>query len=97
MSKAKQSKLTRPQNAKIEGMPADLALSGAQWNTVLAVFFAPYVLLEVPSNMLLSKFTRPSWYLGFLMVGCGLVMACMGVVSGYAGVLGMRVLLGVFE
>jgi hypothetical protein len=78
-------------------MVADLELSGVQWNTALAVFFVPYVLFEVPSNMLLSKFTRPSLYLGLLMVGCGVVMTCMGVVEEYSGLLAMRVLLGTFE
>lgn len=32
-------------NAKIEGMLDDLGLSGIQYNTALAIFFIPYVLL----------------------------------------------------
>jgi hypothetical protein len=78
-------------------MPTDLSLTSIQWNTLLAIFFIPYVLLEIPSNMLLSALTRPSIYLGCLMVGCGVVMTCMGLVKDYAGVLAMRFLLGVFE
>lgn len=42
-------------NAKIEGMVSDLGLNGVEWNVVLSVFFVPYILLEVPSNMLLKK------------------------------------------
>jgi hypothetical protein len=47
--------------------------------------------------MLLSTLPRPSIYLGLLMVGCGVVMTCMGLVKNYAGALAMRFLLGVFE
>jgi MFS family permease len=78
-------------------MVDDLKLDGVQWNTVLSVFFVPYVLLEVPSNMLLKKFKRPSVYLGILIVAWGIVMTCMGVVQNFTGLLITRILLGVFE
>jgi sugar phosphate permease len=85
------------QNAKIEGMVTDLGLDGVQWNIVLSVFFVPYILLEVPSNILLKKFKRPSYYLGILIVCWGIVMTMMGVVKNFAGLLATRILLGVFE
>jgi len=103
-------------NAKIEGMLDDLGLDGIQYNTALAIFFIPYVLLgkftlhrhgtramtdgddaEVPSNMLLKNFTRPSIYLGILILCWGIIMTLTGVVQGYAGLLVVRVLLGIFE
>ncbi|KAJ4357249.1 uncharacterized protein N0V89_001824 [Didymosphaeria variabile] len=84
-------------NAKIEGLVEDLGLSGVQWNIVLSVFFVPYVLLEVPSNMLLKKFKRPSVYLGILITIWGVIMTMMGVVQNFAGLLVTRILLGVFE
>ncbi|CAN9262229.1 unnamed protein product [Alternaria alternata] len=84
-------------NAKIEGMVTDLGLDGVQWNIVLSVFFVPYILLEVPSNILLKKFKRPSYYLGILIVCWGIVMTSMGVVKNFAGLLATRILLGVFE
>lgn len=78
-------------------MVEDLGLSNIQWNVVLSVFFVPYILLEVPSNMLLKKFKRPSVYLGILIVAWGIIMTCMGVVKNFAGLLATRILLGVFE
>jgi hypothetical protein len=36
-------------------MVTDLGLDGVQWNIVLSVFFVPYILLEIPSNMLLKR------------------------------------------
>ena len=62
-------------------MVEDLRLDGVQWNVVLSVFFVPYVLLEVPSNMLLKRFKRPSVYLGILIVCWGIIMTMMGVVK----------------
>ena len=78
-------------------MVTDLKLSNIEWNVVLSVFFVPYVLLEVPSNMLLKKFKRPSVYLGILIVAWGIIMTCMGVVKSFSQLLATRILLGVFE
>tara|TARA_R110002003_G_scaffold534_1_gene20197 strand:- start:7554 stop:7769 length:216 start_codon:yes stop_codon:yes gene_type:complete len=71
-------------------MVEDLGLDGVQWNIVLSVFFVPYILLEVPSNILLKRLKRPSYYLGILIV-------CWGVVEDFAGLLATRILLGIFE
>jgi MFS family permease len=78
-------------------MVTDLGLSNIEWNIVLSVFFVPYILLEVPSNMLLKRFKRPSVYLGILIVAWGIIMTCMGVVKNFAGLLVTRILLGIFE
>ena len=78
-------------------MVTDLGLSSIQWNIVLSVFFVPYILLEVPSNILLKKFKKPSTYLGILIVIWGIVMTCMGVVRHFGDLLATRILLGVLE
>lgn len=59
--------------------------------------FVPYVLFEVPSNILLKKFKRPSTYLGILTLSWGIVMTCTGVTKNFAGLMTTRVLLGIFE
>ncbi|KAM0455038.1 hypothetical protein ACHAPV_007925 [Trichoderma viride] len=84
-------------NAKIEGLSEDLHLVGNQYNVVLALFFIPYILLEVPSNVLLKKFKRPSYYLGSLVTIWGVIMTMHGVVRNFGGLLAVRLLLGVFE
>ncbi|KAG6361209.1 hypothetical protein INS49_009433 [Diaporthe citri] len=71
-------------NAKIEGLDKDLGLSGVQYNICNSIFFVPYVLLEVPSNVLLKKFSRPSLsgaFSGLLAAG----IAEMDGVGGYSG------------
>ncbi|KAJ5667669.1 uncharacterized protein N7477_006239 [Penicillium maclennaniae] len=84
-------------NAKIAGLTKDLGLTGIQYNIALSLFFIPYVLLEVPSNMLLKNFKRPSVYLGILIICWGIIMTLTGIVQNFAGLLVVRILLGVFE
>ncbi|KEQ69446.1 MFS general substrate transporter [Aureobasidium namibiae CBS 147.97] len=84
-------------NAKIEGMMEDLGMSGIQYNIVLSIFFIPYILLEVPSNVLLKKFKRPSHYIGMLVVSWGTIMTLTGLVKNFAGLMVCRVLLGIAE
>lgn len=59
--------------------------------------FIPYVLLEVPSNILLKKFKRPSMYLGILTTCWGVIMTLTGLVKNFGGLMATRVLLGIFE
>ncbi|EGU88786.1 hypothetical protein FOXB_00708 [Fusarium oxysporum f. sp. conglutinans Fo5176] len=84
-------------NAKIEGMTDDLQLKGIEYNIVTAIFFIPFVLCEVPSNMILHKFKRPSWYMGGIVFCWGVIMTLTALVQNYAGLLVIRFLLGIFE
>ncbi|KAJ4361719.1 hypothetical protein N0V95_001612 [Ascochyta clinopodiicola] len=83
-------------NAKIAGMEADLKMHGLQYNTAVTLFFVPYTLLEVPSNILL-KIMKPSHWMAILMFSWGLVMTLMGLVNSYGGLLAGRFFLGVTE
>ncbi|KAJ5321854.1 MFS general substrate transporter [Penicillium brevicompactum] len=84
-------------NAKIEGLLPSLHMSGMQYNIALSIFFIPYVLAEVPSNILLNRLKRPSQYLGFLIFCWGVIMLCTGFVQNFAGLVVIRFLLGLFE
>lgn len=64
---------------------------------LIRLVFIPYILFEVPSNILLMKFERPSMYLGILVVGWGIIMTCTGLVQNFGGLMAVRVLLGIFE
>ena len=41
-------------NANIAGLPTDLHLVGNNFNSALAVFYVPYILVDVPSNWFLK-------------------------------------------
>lgn len=83
-------------NARIAGMYEDLELYGLRYNTALTVFFVPYALFEVPSNIVL-KMLRPSIWISILCFSWGLVMTLMGLVTTYEGLVAARIFLGVTE
>ncbi|KAF1817470.1 putative MFS transporter [Eremomyces bilateralis CBS 781.70] len=83
-------------NAKIAGMNDDLNLHGLQYNAAVTLFYVPYTLLEVPSNIVL-KLMRPSLWISILLFTWGLVMTLMGLVESYQGLLAARWFLGVAE
>ncbi|KAG5978728.1 hypothetical protein E4U55_006012 [Claviceps digitariae] len=83
-------------NARLYHLERDLALSPRQFQLVLSVFFIPYTLLEVPSNLLLKRFTPRRW-LAFITLSWGVVATLMGLVDSLAGLLACRLLLGALE
>lgn len=58
-------------NARLQGLEDDLNMAGNDFNIALFIFFIPYVLPEVPSNLLLKRFA-PSWWISGIMFCWGL-------------------------
>ncbi|KAG6016728.1 hypothetical protein E4U41_004366 [Claviceps citrina] len=85
-------------NAKLYHLREDLDMLDppSRFNTAIVIFFVPYVLFEIPSNMLLKRF-RPSTWLSLNMFLFGLTTMLQGVVRNYAGLLAARFFLGLFE
>ncbi|PUU75817.1 major facilitator superfamily domain-containing protein [Tuber borchii] len=83
-------------NAAIFGLREDLNLGGVEYNTALTIFFIPYILFEIPSNILMKKF-RPHLWLSLCMFMFGLVTCLQGFVQSYGGLLATRFFLGIFE
>lgn len=53
--------------------------------------------IEVPSNMILHKFRRPSFYMGGIIIVFGTIMTLNGIVKNFGGLIAVRLFLGVFE
>ncbi|OJJ54592.1 hypothetical protein ASPSYDRAFT_160454 [Aspergillus sydowii CBS 593.65] len=83
--------------AKLQGMPEDTGMVGDQYQTGLAILFVGYILMQVPSNLLLNYMGRPSLYLGFFIVAWGLVSALTSQVTNYGSVVACRFILGLVE
>ncbi|CAK7562544.1 MAG: High-affinity nicotinic acid transporter [Sporothrix epigloea] len=83
-------------NAKVYGMAADLHLTGVQYNTALTIFFVPYIVFELASNILLKRFSPRVW-LSCCGLGFSAVTVFQGLVQSYAGLLATRFFLGLFE
>jgi hypothetical protein len=57
-------------NARLFGLEGDLNMHGDQFNIVLFIFFVPYILCELPANMLLKNL-KPHVWLSTMIVGFG--------------------------
>ncbi len=77
-------------------MNQDLGFSPSTYAIGAAIFFAPYALLEIPSNMLMALMGARIW-LGRIMITWGLVSAAMAFVVGPNSFYLVRFLLGVAE
>jgi MFS family permease len=83
-------------NAKSFGLVAELDLKDVEYNTALTMFFVPYVIFEIPSNILMKRLTPRIWLSGCMFM-FGVVSICQGLVQNYSGLLATRFFLGIFE
>src|SRR3954469_19404754 len=78
------------------GLTRDLGLTAAQFGFAAGIFFAGYILLEIPSNLALHKFGARRW-LARIMVSWGIVSLLFTFVDSIGGLYSLRVLLGIAE
>lgn len=83
-------------NARLYGMEADLGLHSSQYQTAVSILFVTYIAFEVPSNLVLKKFT-PSRWIGFITTAWGIIATLTGLVHSYGSLLACRLLLGAVE
>ncbi|KAI0396139.1 MFS general substrate transporter [Xylariaceae sp. FL0594] len=83
-------------NARIQGLATDLNLVGYRFNIATSIFYVVYLVVEVPSNILLKR-VGPRFYIPGLVLGFGFVSIATAFVKTYEQLVGVRVLLGVFE
>lgn len=99
-------------NARIQGMAEDLNLIGYRFNWALSVFYIVYLLVEVPSNIILKR-VGPRFYIPMLVsldgssgesvlislqvVGFGFVSLCTSFVNTFNQLCVARAFLGIFE
>ena len=82
--------------SKVFNLGQELKLHGTQYSTALTIFFIPYVIFEIPSNIILKRL-KPHVWLSLCMFGFGLVTICQGLVHNWGGLLTTRFFLGLFE
>lgn len=83
--------------AKLQGLVKDLDLKGDQYQLGLSILFVGYVLMQVPSNLLLNFSGRPSWYIGFFVIAWGLVSLLTSQVKNAGDIIACRFILGLVE
>jgi len=77
-------------------MNADLGFSPSVFGTGAGIFFAGYILFEIPSNLALQRFGARIW-IARIMISWGIIAAAMALVWSEDSFYAMRLLLGVAE
>ncbi|ESZ97643.1 hypothetical protein SBOR_1959 [Sclerotinia borealis F-4128] len=84
-------------NAKIDGLAADLGiLQGTKFNIALAIFYVPYICVDIPSNWLVKR-VGAGHYLPSMIIAWGIISLCIGWVKTWKGLLVARFFLGLME
>lgn len=82
--------------ARLNDLEEDVGMSGNDFNTAVSILFVGYVLMQIPSNMLLTRI-RPSAYMSSWMLVWAVVSGCTALVHDYAGIVACRFFLGITE
>ncbi|KAJ7169057.1 major facilitator superfamily domain-containing protein [Mycena crocata] len=83
--------------ARTAGMGPALHLEiGERFSIATVMYFIPYILLQIPGNLVVRKFGARNW-LTFCAIGWGAVQLGMGFVTTWGQLTLCRVLLGLFE
>jgi MFS family permease len=85
--------------AKLKGLTEDLGIQNdeAKYQTCLSILYVGYILMQVPSNMIINKISRPSLYISVIMLLWGMISTCSGVVTNFSGMVATRFFLGFVE
>ncbi|KAL1918496.1 uncharacterized protein VTP21DRAFT_3156 [Calcarisporiella thermophila] len=83
-------------NANAARLSEDLNLSGAQFSGCVSIFFAGYVLFEVPSNLVVKKIGPARW-LPFIMAIWSIITICQAAAKDFGSLFACRFFLGVAE
>ncbi|KAF0327794.1 allantoate permease [Colletotrichum asianum] len=82
--------------AKLDTFEADLGLKGENFNTAVSILNVGYMLMQLPSNMLLTR-VRPSLYIPFWVCAWSCISASTAATHSYSGLIAVRFFLGVSE
>jgi hypothetical protein len=80
-------------NAKTDGMDKDLHFVGNQYNTMLSIFYVPYVIFAPPVGMLGKKY-GPHRVLPIMMFCFGSATLLSACVKNWSGMMALRWFLG---
>ena len=82
--------------ARLGGLEDDLGMEGTDFNLATSIFFVGYLLMQLPSNLLITRL-KPSIYLGSAVAVWGVVSTCNAAVHSFSGLLAVRIMLGIAE
>jgi len=83
-------------NARVAGLQKSLGLTDHQYSVVITVLYVPYILAELPSNLLL-RWIGPRFLMPTLLTTWGVIVTLQGLITSYAGLVVARAILGAVE
>jgi len=83
--------------AKLAGIERDLHLTPVEFQTSISILFVGYLLMQIPSNLLLNKLGKPALYLPTCMIVWGVISAATATCHNAAGLYTVRFFLGFVE
>lgn len=83
--------------ARLAGLQTDLNLSSVEYSTSVSILFVGYIMMQIPSNLLLNKIGKPALYLPGAMVIWGAISASTAACQSFGGLVAARFLLGFVE
>ncbi|OOQ83477.1 allantoate permease [Penicillium brasilianum] len=82
--------------ARLYGLQEDTGVKGAQYQTAISIFSAGYILMQLPSTIMMTKL-RPSIYLPTCIIIWAITSGCTAAVHNTPGLLMVRLFLGFVE
>ncbi|SPO01722.1 related to nicotinamide mononucleotide permease [Cephalotrichum gorgonifer] len=82
---------------KLYGIMDDLNMDTTQFATAISILFVGYLPFQIPSNLIMTKITRPGFYICSAAVIWGAVSGSTAAVKNYDSLLALRVMLGITE
>ncbi|KAF2175003.1 MFS general substrate transporter [Zopfia rhizophila CBS 207.26] len=83
--------------ARLGGLQEDLNINNTQYATCLSILYVGYILMQVPSNILINRISRPSLYISVAMLLWGLISTLSGNTHNFAGMVAVRFFIGFVE
>ena len=71
-------------------------MSGTDFNLATSILFVGYILMQLPSNLLLTR-VRPSLYLSMAMTIWGVISTAQAATHSFGGLVAARFFLGFAE
>jgi len=83
--------------ARLGGLQEDLGINDTQYATCLSILYVGYILMQVPSNMIINRIARPSLYISIVMLIWGMISTLSGNTHNFAGMVAVRFFIGFVE
>lgn len=83
--------------AKLQGIMEDLNMDEQQFATSISILFVGYLPFQIPSDLIISRISRPGLYICCAVVLWGTISALTAVVKTYPQLLAVRACLGIAE